>query len=88
MTGEITVEDAARFNAAADLFNAWLVTLDALVVGRSKAAADAAQAATEALKAHLDAHPDAENLAPIRQRMIPVLAQLKAYEPPEGQTAD
>ncbi len=69
------------FTEGTRLFNLWLVALDAMMASRSKDAGDAAQSATAALIAHLDAHPTLAELAPIRERLAIVFDRLRQEEP-------
>jgi len=86
MTDEPTNPDVAApkpspvFAEATRLFNLWLETLDAMMASRSKGAGDAAQAATAALVAHLDAHPSDEALNPVRERLAIVFQRLRQEE--------
>ena len=68
------------FLQATRLFNAWLIALDALVTARSPQSAESAQTATAALLAHLGAHPDAAELAPVRARLVVVFERLRQEE--------
>jgi len=69
------------FAEGARLFNIWLETLDAMMISRSRAAGDAAQAAAAALLAHLGAYPTLEDLAPIRARLAIVVERLRQEKP-------
>ena len=76
------IQDAARqpsptFEEATRLFNQWLEALDAMMASRSTANGAAAQAATAALIAHLDAHPALDELKPVRERLAIVSERLR-----------
>ena len=62
---------------AVRLFNHWLECLDKVVNTRSGPASDAARDATAALYAHLDSHPDADELTPVRERLAIVFERLR-----------
>jgi hypothetical protein len=79
-TGIAAPEPSPVFAEATRLFNLWLEALDAMMASRSKEAGDAAQAATAALIAHLDAHPADDALNPVRERLAIVFQRLRQEE--------